>query len=76
MCHLLKDFFLFIVIEKVARREICKDGVRERETESLVLKEKILTGLREMKERGQGQTNAAEWGRGSEGRGGYYSQLL
>lgn len=30
-------------------------------------KEKILTGLREMKERGQGQTNAAEWGRGGEG---------
>lgn len=26
-----------------------------------------------MKERGQGQTNAAEWGRGDEGGGGYYS---
>lgn len=40
-------------------------GVRERQ--SLVKIEKVLTGLREMKERGQGQTNAAELG---EGRGG------
>lgn len=33
MCHLLKDFFVAIIIEKVAREISCKGGVREKETE-------------------------------------------
>lgn len=65
----IKRFFSFcIIIEKVARRVIsCKDGVRERE--SLVQKEKVLTRFEGggEGERGQEQTNAAEWGRGGAG---------
>lgn len=35
----IKRFFFSSLLKKVARREICKDGVRERETEfSLVRK--------------------------------------
>lgn len=72
MCHLLKDFFFpfCIITEKVARRVIsCKDGC-ERKTLEFSLERKHTNGIEgDEGERGQGQTNAVEWGRGRKGAG-------
>lgn len=67
----IKSFFFFLslivsIFKKKKRSVIShRNGVSERQ--SLVQKGNILTGLREIKERrGQGQTSAAEWGKGGE----------